>query len=96
MRLVPEVDAAQAAWEARQAKWTPLRPHAFTSQGKAALKLLDDHSLLAGGENPDKEMYEVAAELPAGSFRAIRLEAIPDPSLPNKTSGRSSETATLS
>ena len=86
---VPEVDAAQAEWEARQARWTPLRPHAFTSQGKAALKLLDDHSLLASGENADKEIYEVAAEMPAGSFHAIRLEAIPDSSLPKGSSGRS-------
>ena len=86
---VPEVDAAQAEWEARQAKWTPVRPHAYTSQGGAQLKLQEDRSILASGDNPDKEVYEIAAEMPAGRFRAVRLEALPDPSLPNKTSGRS-------
>src|SRR5262249_52777783 len=52
----PELDAAQVAWEAELLKkrigWTILKPAEAISKQGAALKILDDGSILAGGANP--------------------------------------------
>jgi hypothetical protein len=83
------VDAAQAAWEAMLPQWTILDPKEFSSQGGAKLEKLDDKSILASGDNPEKEIYEVTAELPEGEYTAIRLEGLKHKSLPKEGAGRS-------
>jgi tetratricopeptide (TPR) repeat protein len=52
------------------------------------LTLLDDNSILAGGKNPDRDVYTVIARPGLERIVAIRLEALPDPSLPNNGPGR--------
>lgn len=93
---IPEVDAAQTKWEvtaleeAKQA-WQLGEVNAVLSQGGATLKKLEDGSYLATEKNPDKETYEVRLLL-RPEFRqvtAVRLEALPDDSLPMKGAGRS-------
>jgi Protein of unknown function (DUF1553)/Protein of unknown function (DUF1549)/Planctomycete cytochrome C len=93
---LPEVDAAQARWEviafeeAKQA-WQFGEASEAISKGGATLKKLPDGSYLAEGKNPDKETYEVRLLLrpELKQITALRLEALPDDSLPMKGAGRS-------
>lgn len=63
-------------------RWTVLTPTNMTSQGGATLTELDDGSLLAGGPNPAKEVYEVETNLDAGAVTALRLEGLPHDTMP--------------
>ncbi len=84
----PELVAAQQAWEARQPQWTALRPSELISQHGAALKLADDASVLASGETPATDTYTLTIpSIPAG-ITALRLEVLPDDSLPKRGPGR--------
>ena len=71
-------------------QWTVLTPAegGMKSKGGAKLKLHGDGSILASGKNPDKETYAITTNVPFKRIRAIRLEAIPDWSLPVHSSGR--------
>jgi tetratricopeptide (TPR) repeat protein len=68
-------------------KWTALKPLAVKSEGGATLTVQPDDSVLASGKNPDNDVYVFEAEF-QGRIGAIRLEAIPDPSMPTGGSGR--------
>jgi len=95
---IADVDAAQVAWEAEVAArppvtWNVLKPAALTAEGGAALARLEDGSYLATGPNPATDVYTVTIDaaslcIPA-ALTAIRLEALPDNSLPAKGPGRS-------
>ncbi len=93
---MPDVDRAQAEWEKSllatedgEPKWITLSPDKFTSNGGATLTKLEDDSILAAGENPAKEVYEVVAQVEANGLTAIRLEGLLHPSLTNGGAGRS-------
>ena len=86
---LPQVDAAQTAWENRMPRWTPIKPDAVFSNGGAIVNIREDNTVLASGINPDQEVYEVIAKLPVGKWSAIRLEGIPDKSLSGSGIGRS-------
>ena len=73
--------------EKLETKWTALKPLAVKSEGGATLTVQPDDSVLASGVNPDKDVYVIEAEA-QGPIGAIRLEAIPDPSMPVGGSGR--------
>ncbi len=85
---MPEVDAAQAAWE-REAlaslpppvEWRAPEPLGFRSRNGAALTLLDDGTLLAEGERPPRDAYEVELRPGPGRVTALKLEPRPHPSL---------------
>ena len=49
---------------------------------------MPDGSLRASGANPDGDTYTVVARTSLAEIRAIRLEALPDPSLPAEGTGR--------
>jgi tetratricopeptide (TPR) repeat protein len=69
-------------------KWTALKPVEMTSAGGATLTLLEDDSILVGGDNPQTDVYTLAfAALPA-SIQALRLEVLPHESLPQSGPGR--------
>ena len=90
---MPEIDAAQAAWEREmpaklQAQWRALDPKEFTSTGGATLRKLEDGSLLAEGANPAKDTYEIVAETDAVGITAIKLDALVDDSLAGRGPGR--------
>jgi serine/threonine protein kinase/WD40 repeat protein/tetratricopeptide (TPR) repeat protein len=69
--------------------WTIIKPTQVKSEGGATLTLLDDCSVLAGGKNPDRDVYSLVAQTDLKQISAIRLEALPDPSLPGGGPGRS-------
>ncbi|MCC6425953.1 MAG: PSD1 domain-containing protein [Phycisphaerales bacterium] len=88
----PELEAQQSAWEqqvrARIAAWSTLTPAKAESAAAAGLAIQPDGSVLASGEPPESDTYTLEFPLPAGEISAIRLETIPDPSLPKGGAGR--------
>jgi len=88
----PDAETITARWEERLgdhiAVWTPLHPAAFVSSDGATLKLLDDHSILATGERPDSDTYTITAPLSIDQLTAVRLDVLPDDSLPFHGPGR--------
>ncbi len=88
----PDIDKSQGEWTAKwhaqlAAGWTPLTPEVLKSSHGAALRLLDDKTIFAGGEIPDKDVHELSVKLEPGKIAALRLEALPDDSLPQKGMG---------
>lgn len=89
----PQLDAAETEWEKRAsagASWTPLEIDSATSASGTTLAPQSDGSILAGGASPDKDNYTVVAHTNLKAISAIRLELLPDPSLPGNGPGRSS------
>jgi len=76
----------QPAWEARQNGWHYAHPKA-KAEG-ATLSVLDDESILASGKDPEADLYTVETPLGMEPLAGIRIEAIPDKSLPEGSSGR--------
>ena len=79
--------AAGAKPKAR-ADWELLESPEWTSKGGATFRALPDGSFLAEGKNPDQDTYTVSGRSPSGLLRSLRLEALPDPSLPKGGPGR--------
>jgi WD40 repeat protein/tetratricopeptide (TPR) repeat protein len=98
LRADPESDAvarelSQLLWDKRKngspARWTVLQPTEMKSQGGATLTRLGDHSILAGGRNPQSDRYTVRFIIRKGmAIRSIQLEALRDDSLPGHGPGR--------
>jgi hypothetical protein len=91
----PELAAAQSRWELelrdREKQWTALLPVKYQSAGGAELKLLPDGSLLAGGKNPQADTYTLEAKTDRAAITGLRIEVLPDPSLPRGGPGRDPE-----
>jgi hypothetical protein len=91
-----ELPSLQAKWEPEfklQARkqseaWRPLAQEQVKSEGGATLTRMEDGTWLAGGKNPDHEVYVITAPLPEGTFTGVQIHALPDPSLPAQSLGR--------
>jgi tetratricopeptide (TPR) repeat protein len=68
--------------------WTLLKPTEMKSEGGATLTLVADGSVLASGPNPDHDSYTLVCPTSLANIVAVRLEALPDPSLPSNGPGR--------
>jgi len=82
------------AWEKQNTNqtpvWTILQPEAVHAKQNTTLKILPDRSVLAEGENPGRaEIYTITFKTDLKNINGIRLEALPDPSLPQNGPGRS-------
>jgi hypothetical protein len=90
--LAGDVRAEVAAWEkslaTKEAAWTVLDPASFSSAGGAAPTELPDHSVLFAGPRPEKDVYTVQAFTDIKGVTAVRLELLPDDSLPAHGPGR--------
>ena len=86
----PEFAAAFDAWEAEAARravaWRVAKPEAVTSS-LPLVTVRDDGSVLAGGDIAKSTVYEVTLPPAASETRAIRLEVLPDESLPEHGPG---------
>ncbi len=71
--------------------WTVLLPSSLKSAAGTTLTLLPDKSILASGTAPGDETYTVEARTSLHGISALRLEALPDPSLPKNGPGRSGD-----
>jgi hypothetical protein len=58
------------------------------SAAKARLTILEDNSILAGGENADGDVYTITARPGVAPVTAVLLETLPDDSLPEHGPGR--------
>ena len=90
-----DVDGAVEPWAHRVAAtpgggWSVLTPSSATSSGGSTLKTLEDHSLIVGGANPGKDVYEIAASTKQTGLTAVRLETLTHDSLPGGGPGRHS------
>jgi hypothetical protein len=88
--LAAELTAWEEALGARPPRWTVLPPVEFVSAYAARGETKKDGSLLVSGASADKDTYTVTVRAPRGGITALRLEALPDPSLPANGPGRSS------
>lgn len=85
----PALEADQVEWEAsRPSFWEPLETIEMHSANGTTLTPMEDHSVLASGTNPPQEVYELAMTTELSSILGIRLDALPDNSLPNRGPGR--------
>ncbi|MEX2560962.1 MAG: hypothetical protein WD403_13660, partial [Pirellulales bacterium] len=85
-----QLPVKQAEWEKSQAPvvWQPLDLTTLASAGGATLTRQDDGSILVAGENPPTDKYTLAGQTDLTGITGIRLEVLPDDSLPAKGPGR--------
>jgi hypothetical protein len=90
--LSTNVQSEVAAWERSLPElvpqWTGIDARTFLSSGGAKLSRLADGSLLASGSRPERDTYTVTAAASLSNVTALRLEVLPDDSLPKKGPGR--------
>ena len=79
-----EAEAAAAA------RWQVLVPTATHSRAGATFAAQPDGSILVSGNRAD-DTTTLTIPLPAGTWTGLRLEVIPDPSLPGGGSGRADD-----
>jgi hypothetical protein len=88
----PELDAEQRVWEAqmgRPADWKTLSPDESKTASGATLAAQSDGSYLAvSNEPPDADTYTIKVKSDLRGITAIRLEVLPDDSLPAHGPGR--------
>ncbi len=87
-----ELPAAQSKWEAATAGapvWQPIEPTSTNSNLGATFAKQPDGSTLVSGTNSVSDVYTLEATMPAGKLTAIRLEVLPEKSLPKSGPGRS-------
>jgi hypothetical protein len=90
--LGADTQSEVAAWERERAQrpveWKVVEPSTFVSAGGATLTRQTDGSLLAGGTRPERDTYTITVPVPISTLTAVRLEVLPDPSLPRNGPGR--------
>jgi hypothetical protein len=90
--LHPDNLIAARTWESEQASglvdWLKLAEPQAEAAGGSQLQLLDDGSWLASGAKPEREIYTIRGKSPIRRVTAIRLELLPDESLPALGPGR--------
>lgn len=75
---------------AKNPEWVILSPDSLISKGGATFTAQPDGSHLAGGKNPALDTYTFTAKAPTDNLRAIKLEALADPSMKRGGPGRAS------
>ena len=94
----PELTTAQTAWEQRltqEPEWKTLTPALAKSQAGAEMKVRPDGSVLATSVGKT-DVYTLELPLPAGKITALRLQALPDNSLPGGGPGHAGGNFVLS
>lgn len=89
----PAIARAQAVWERAMrlepsTAWQVLKPRKLAADGDVVLRAALDGSVLASGPNPGETVYTIEARTFLPRVTAVRLEALPDPSLPKGGPGR--------
>ena len=88
--------ALLAAWEPEfqrevaesRPQWQPLEPVHVRSTHGTTFSRLEDGTWLTGGPTPAKDTFIIESPLAAGLLSGIRLEVLPDASLPGGSVGR--------
>jgi len=79
---------ALAASTANPIKLHPLENPQVTCDSEVTFTLQDDGSVLVGGNNPERAVYTIAGRMSVPEITAIRLDVLPDKSLPANGPGR--------
>jgi Protein of unknown function (DUF1553)/Protein of unknown function (DUF1549)/Planctomycete cytochrome C len=101
-RARKELDTPHPAWEQafaqwqraqgeaanQEQQWKSLKPQRTMSASGAALKVQPDKSVLARGKTADTDTYTLSFTNALSRVTGLRLEALPDDSLPAKGPGR--------
>jgi hypothetical protein len=92
----PELEAEQHGWEERMSRpiaWQAPKPASIKSSATppSEWSVQPDGSVLARGASPDKDTVTVNFAGPLKGLTALRIEALPDDSLPAKGPGRASQ-----
>ena len=86
------LDAQLQAWiEANTSsarKWTTLKPTQITGWRGGTFITQADDAVLVQGDNPNQNIYTFKTQTALDNITAIRLEVLPDASLPNGGPGR--------
>lgn len=84
------LNASMAVWESGLTTfdWTPIAPSSLASKNGATMEVLDDGSVLVSGDNPNQDIYTVELETELVGITGLRLEVLPDESLPDNGPGR--------
>ena len=84
------LNSKMAAWEKtlHPVRWTILKPSRLVSKKHSTLTVLPDGSVLASGDKPNNDVYEIDLETRLKGITALRLEVLTDPSLPDEGPGR--------
>lgn len=69
-------------------RWVPLTCETFYSNGGAELSRLDDGTILAGGPNPEQDIFVVTGTTELAKVTALRVDVLPHESLPATGPGR--------
>jgi hypothetical protein len=87
-----ELARAQQEWEtsvaAASRKWTTLYPERMQAADGVVLTRQPDGAILVSGENPRNQWCAIEAKTAVTGMTGIRIEALPDPSLPRGGPGR--------
>jgi hypothetical protein len=90
--VTPAVRDAQTKWEesmrSADTGWTRLAADAVSATNGVVLKVLPDGSVLASGDNPKLTSYTLTGSTMLQGITGVRLDALPDPSLPKGGPGR--------
>ncbi len=89
----PEISREQAAWEQQMrlepsTAWHTMTPGRVAADGGVILTAVQDGSVLASGANPGETVYTIEGTTTVPRVTAVRIEALPDPSLPKGGPGR--------
>ncbi len=91
---LPAIDAAQAEWEkstGHPPEFVTVVPTSVSSMGKAWIRQIEDGTILAGGTSPITDVQTVVLKTDLIGVTAVRLDALPHPSLPHEGPGRALE-----
>lgn len=86
-----QLPALQTAWETQYKNtptWTNVEVVSAVAKNGTTLTKQPDGSILASGKNEGPELYTVTFNSTLKGITAIRLEVLPDPSLPKNGPGR--------
>ena len=90
--VTPEVQDALTQWEQSmrdtERHWTAITPRAAAATNGVTLTVQPDDSVLASGANPALTSYTVTADTTLQDMTGLRIETLPDPSLPRGGPGR--------
>ncbi|MBN8246699.1 MAG: DUF1553 domain-containing protein, partial [Verrucomicrobia bacterium] len=66
----------------------PRSPESAVAESGVPLTVREDHSVLAGGKNPEQDTYTLRFPQGVGRLSGLQMEVLPDESLPSKGPGR--------
>ena len=83
-----EVAERERTYQAGTGAWQVLAPAASVSSAGTTLTSQPDGSLLASGARPEEDVYTITGPVTLPAVTAVRLEVLPDDSLPARGPGR--------